>query len=78
MKIRLKSGEIVETYEKTHSCKKMVRVRKEHKCCLCGRIIRKGETALMHKYHDDPYAGNRGYVCWYYCNDCFEIVEDET
>jgi len=72
MKIKLKSGEIVETYEKTHSYRRIVRVREEHKCCLCGRIIHEGETALVHKY-EEPY-----YVIWYYCSDCFEIAEVET
>ena len=75
MKIKFKDGKIVETHNGIHSCLKVVKVRKEHKCCECGRIIKKGEKALFHKYHENPYAGIHGYATWYYCNNCFVIIE---
>ena len=51
---------------------KEVKVRKDHKCEVCGRIIKKGELALKFQYGHpmDMYA-------YYYCSNCYEKREDK-
>lgn len=34
---------------------KLVKVRKDHKCCYCGRIINKGESAQFLKGKEPRY-----------------------
>ena len=77
IKIKFKNGKIVNTYNGIHSCLKIVKVRKAHECCECKRIIKKGEQALFHKHHENPYAGVYGYLIEYWCNNCFEIIKEK-
>ena len=50
----------------------IIKVRKEHTCKTCQKIIKVGQKALQERYDAITWAGR-----WYYCLACAKIILKE-
>ncbi len=73
-----------EVYEQTdfngpdedmsHYQQKIVKTRKNHKCCNCGNTINAGEEALYESCFMDGYP-QHAYTCIPYCDKWLDEIE---
>lgn len=53
---------------------KVVKIRKSHKCCVCGKEVQKGEKMLMQK----AVIQDMGWCSCYICLPCVEQWLEES
>lgn len=50
----------------------IIKVRKEHQCQTCNKIIKVGTYAFQERFDAVTYAGR-----WYYCLKCAKVIVKE-